>query len=206
MREAAFVKRNSAKWRRLELFTAKKGVDITPDEASALYIELNDDLSYARTFYPGAQVTAYLNTLAANMHRHIYRNQRTGVGRFITFWTTELPLLMASSRKQLAIAAAVFAVAVLIGGLSARYDTTFTRLIMGDGYVNMTLENIKEGKPMGVYGNSPMMDMFFGITFNNIMVSFYAFAMGLLLSYGTWLILVQNGIMLGTIKACYAKA
>ncbi|MFZ1617043.1 MAG: stage II sporulation protein M [Flavobacteriales bacterium] len=200
MREAAFVKRNSAKWKRLELFTAKKGVDITPDEASALYIELNDDLSYARTFYPGAQVTAYLNTLAANMHRHIYRNQRTGVGRFITFWTTELPLLMASSRKQLAIAAAVFAVAVLIGGLSARYDTTFTRLIMGDGYVDMTLENIKEGKPMGVYGNSPMMDMFFGITFNNIMVSFYAFAMGTLLSYGTWLILVQNGIMLGTFQ------
>ena len=52
MREAAFVKRNSAKWQRLELLTAKKAVDITPDEASALYIELNDDLSYARTFYP----------------------------------------------------------------------------------------------------------------------------------------------------------
>ncbi len=200
MREAAFVKRNKEKWQRLEQLVARRGTDITPDDASALYIELNDDLSYARTFYPGAQVTAYLNTLAAGMHRHIYRNQRTGLGRFITFWSTELPLLMAASRKQLAISAAVFLVAVIIGSLSARYDTTFTRLIMGDGYVNMTLENIKEGKPMAVYGSSPMMDMFFGITFNNIMVSFYAFAMGLLLSYGTWLILVQNGIMLGAFQ------
>ncbi|MEO7082437.1 MAG: stage II sporulation protein M, partial [Flavobacteriales bacterium] len=200
MREAAFVKRNKEKWQRLEQLVARRGTDITPDEASSLYIELNDDLSYARTFYPGAQVTAYLNTLAAGMHRHIYRNQRTGLGRFITFWSTELPLLMAATRKQLAISAAVFLVAVIIGSLSARYDTTFTRLIMGDGYVNMTLENIKEGKPMAVYGSSPMMDMFFGITFNNIMVSFYAFAMGLLLSYGTWLILVQNGIMLGAFQ------
>jgi len=200
MREAAFVKRNSGKWQRLEQLVAGRGTDITPDETSALYIELNDDLSYARTFYPGAQVTAYLNTLAAGMHRHIYRNQRTGMGRFVSFWKTELPLLMAATRKQLAISAGVFLVAVIIGGLSARFDSTFTRLIMGDGYVNMTLENIKEGKPMAVYGSSPMVDMFFAITFNNIMVSFYAFAMGVLLSYGTWLILVQNGIMLGAFQ------
>ncbi len=200
MREAAFVKRNSDKWRRLEQLVAKRDTDITPDQASALYIELNDDLSYARTFYPGAKVTGYLNTLAAEMHRHIYRNQRTGMGRFVSFWVTELPLLMASTRKQLAIAAGIFLIAVVIGGLSARYDPDFTRLIMGDGYVDMTLENIKAGTPMGVYGNAPMMDMFFGITLNNIMVSFYAFASGLLLSYGTWMILVQNGIMLGTFQ------
>jgi uncharacterized membrane protein SpoIIM required for sporulation len=200
MREAAFVKRNSEKWRRLEQLVAKHGEEISPDQASALYIELNDDLSYARTFYPGAKVTGYLNSLAAEMHRHIYRNQRTGMGRFVTFWSTELPLLMASSRKQLAIAAGIFLIAVVIGGLSAKYDADFTRLIMGDGYVDMTLENIKAGKPMAVYGSGPMMDMFLGITFNNIMVSFYAFAMGLLLSYGTWMILLQNGIMLGTFQ------
>lgn len=194
------MNRNKEKWARLELIVARQGVAITPDEASALYIELNDDLSYARTFYPGAQVTGYLNSLAAGMHRHIYRNQRTGLGRFISFWRTELPLLMARSRKALGIAAAIFCTAVLIGGLSARYDTTFTRLILGDGYVDMTLENIKQGKPMAVYGSAPMMDMFLGITFNNVMVSFYAFALGVLLSYGTWFILVQNGIMLGAFQ------
>ena len=59
MREAAFVKRNSGKWPRLEQVVAGKGRDLSPDEASTLYLELNDDLSYARTFYPGAQVTAY---------------------------------------------------------------------------------------------------------------------------------------------------
>lgn len=200
MREAAFVKRNRAKWQRLEALVSNQGPAITPDEASSLYIELNDDLSYAQTFYPGSQVTAYLNGLAAGMHRHIYRNQRTGLGQFVSFWKTELPLLMAKNRKALWISAAVFGLAVLVGALSARYDDTFVRLIMGDYYVNMTLENIKAGKPMAVYGSAGTMDMFLGITLNNIMVSFYAFAYGLLLSYGTWIILLKNGIMLGAFQ------
>ena len=200
MREAAFVKRNSGKWSRLEQVVAGKGRDLSPDEASTLYLELNDDLSYARTFYPGAQVTAYLNGLAAGMHRRIYRNKRTGLGRFVSFWRTELPLVLAGSRRSLALAAAVFGTAVAIGALSARHDATFVRLILGDGYVDMTLENIKAGKPMAVYGSSGRMDMFLGITFNNVMVSFQAFALGALLGYGTWLVLLQNGIMLGAFQ------
>lgn len=197
MREAAFVKRNGARWQRLEALVSKQGAAITPDEASSLYIGLNDDLAYAQTFYPGSQVTAYLNGLAGGMHRHIYRNQRTGLGRFASFWKTELPLLLARNRKALLISATVFGLAVLLGALSTRHDDTFVRLVMGDGYVNMTLENIRQGKPMAVYGSAGRMDMFLGITLNNIMVSFYAFAYGLLLSYGTWIILLRNGIMLG---------
>ncbi len=197
MREAAFTKRNSAKWKRLEAMVVRQDRATTADESSALYIELTDDLSYARTFYPGAEVTAYLNALAARMHQHVHKNQKTRSDRFITFWSRELPLIMAATRKQLLISAAVFGISVLIGALSAHYDTTFTRLILGDGYVDMTLENIKHGKPMDVYGHEHEMDMFFSITTNNIMVSLQAFAAGLILSYGTWMILIENGIMLG---------
>jgi uncharacterized membrane protein SpoIIM required for sporulation len=42
--------------------------------------------------------------------------------------------------------------------------------------------------------------MFLGITFNNIRVSFFAFMMGLLVSFGTALILISNGIMLGAFQ------
>ena len=38
----------------------------------------------------------------------------------------------------------IFIVTSVIGGLSARYDDTFVRLILGDNYVNMTLENIRK--------------------------------------------------------------
>lgn len=197
MREAAFVQRNKEKWQRLEQVLAHRDQGLSADESSALYIELTDDLSYARTFFPGTEVTKYLNELAVGMHQHVHKNQKTSSGRFITFWTEELPMLMAKTRKQLFIAAGVFFISCAIGALSAHYDDTFTRLIMGDGYVDMTLENIKNGKPMDVYGGDHEMDMFFQITLNNIMVSMMAFAAGLIFSYGTWMMLMYNGVMLG---------
>lgn len=197
MREAAFVQRNKEKWQRLEQVLAHGNKGLSADETTSLYIELTDDLSYARTFFPGTPVAGYLNELAVGLHQHVHRSQKTGGGRVITFWTKELPLVLAATRKQLLISAAVFFTACLIGAVSAHHDDTFTRLIMGDGYVNMTLENIKNGKPMNVYGTTPEMDMFFAITLNNIMVSFFAFALGVVFSYGTWLMLMYNGVMLG---------
>lgn len=200
MREAAFIKQNREKWQRLEQLIGKDPRGLSPDEASDLYVALNDDLSYARTFYPNGQVTSYLNQLASEIHRHIYRNQRSGADKFWKFWKTQLPLLMASTRRELLISAIVFGLAVLIGALSARHDSTFARLILGDHYVEMTLSNIAEGNPMGVYGGTAQGDMFIQITLNNILVAFRAFALGLLFSYGTWMALMYNGIMLGAFQ------
>jgi len=87
--------------------------------------------------------------------------------------------------------------AFAMGIISTLGDHTFVRLILGDGYVNMTLENIKKGDPMGVYGSLDPLTMFLAITFNNIKVSFAAFASGIVFSVGTVFILLQNGIMLG---------
>jgi uncharacterized membrane protein SpoIIM required for sporulation len=53
---------------------------------------------------------------------------------------------------------------------------------------------------MAVYKSETQINMFLGITVNNIMVSFYAFAMGILLSFGTAYILFYNGVMLGTFQ------
>ena len=92
----------------------------------------------------------------------------------------------------------VFLIAIVIGVVSSEGDTGFVRLILGDSYVNMTQENIKNDDPLAVYKQMNGVDMFMGITFNNIRVSFYAFMAGLLLSVGTILLLLYNGIMLGT--------
>ncbi len=69
---------------------------------------------------------------------------------------------------------------MLIGVVSSAGDSGFVRLIMGDSYVNMTLENIDKGDPLAVYKQMNGVDMFLGITFNNIRVSFFAFMFGLL--------------------------
>ncbi len=201
MREAAFIQRNQAKWHRLEQVI--QGLDgLSGDETSSLYIELNDDLSYARTFYPKSNIPVYLNGLASRLHQHIYRNQRTPRGRFLTFWREEVPLAMAATRKQLALSFLVFALFAIIGALSAKYDESFVRIAIpgGDAYVDMTLENIHKGEPMAVYGQSEEGWMFLGLTINNVRVALLIFAAGILTSFGTAIVLMINGVMLGAFQ------
>ena len=64
----------------------------------------------------------------------------------------------------------------------------------------MTLDNIANGEPMAVYNGSSEVPMFLGITLNNIMVSFYCFAMGILTSFGTGYMLFNNGDMIGAFQ------
>lgn len=199
MREAAFIKRNQKRWKQLEQVLG--GMDrISGDDASDLYIQLNDDLSYARTFYPKSPITSYLNGIAVRLHQHIYRNKRTPKGRFITFWKQEVPLAVASARSNLLLALAVFTCAAAIGAVSAAHDQNFLRLILGDGYVDQTLENIRTGKPMAIYASHGEGEMFLYITINNIKVALTAFASGISAGFITLLIMLSNGVMLGAFQ------
>jgi uncharacterized membrane protein SpoIIM required for sporulation len=100
--------------------------------------------------------------------------------------------------KQLLISFSVFAFFTLVGIFSAANDIDFVRLILGDSYVNMTLENIEKGDPMAVYKKANQLSMSAFITFNNIRVAVIAFLLGMLFSVGTLYIMMQNGIMLGS--------
>jgi uncharacterized membrane protein SpoIIM required for sporulation len=197
MREAAFVKKNKEKWQLFEdvLYNKKS---LSPDKLSDLYVELTDDLSYAKTFYPKGNTLMYLNGIAATAHQKIYKTKKESKNRFISFFKTEFPLSFYKHQKQLLIAFSVFAFFSIVGAFSSANDVDFVRLILGDSYVNMTLENIEKGDPMAVYKKANEVDMFIGITINNIKVAMYAFVLGMLFSVGTLYIMMQNGIMLGS--------
>lgn len=199
MREVTFLKQNAERWQTFEaMLEQREAAD--PDALAELYVRLTDDLAYAKTFYAGSKTVAYLNTLTSRVHQLIYRNKKEKTSRFITFWRDELPRLMYGARVELLCAFLVFILSGLIGALSSANDDGFVRLIMGDTYVNMTLENIKQGDPLAVYKKMNEIDMFFGITFNNIRVSFFAFVMGVAFAFGTALILFYNGVMLGAFQ------
>lgn len=195
MREALFLKQNKERWATYETMPTRD-----PDELADRFIRLTDDLAFARTFYPKSKIVGYLNGLAGSIHLAIYQNRKEKSQRIFTFWTTELPLVMARYQKQLLYAFLFFAIFVCIGVLSARYDENFVRLILGDGYVNMTNENIEKGDPFGVYKQQDPFSMFVMIAFNNIFVSFRVFVMGLLWGVGTIYGLFYNGVMLGSFE------
>lgn len=204
MKEATFVKHNKSRWEEFEKVVNRHQV-ATPDRLAELFIQVTDDLSFARTQYPDSRTTKYLNALAGKVRFEIYRNRRENKRRFITFWTEEVPDVMYACRKVLGYAFVIFMITVAIGAVSASYDDTFVRLILGDGYVNMTLENIKKGNPTNVYGEQTPLLMFLMIAWNNIMVSFKVFVWGVFGSIGTGISLGFNGIMVGAFVAFFAN-
>ncbi|WP_027075369.1 stage II sporulation protein M [Maribacter antarcticus] len=199
MREAAFVKQNKDKWSTFESVLVNK-TDIAPNVLSDLYIEITDHLSYAKTFYPTSNTERYLNALASQAHQKIYRTKRESKNRIISFWKTEFPMMFKQHHRELLIAFLVFTFFTFVGAFSAANEGDFVRSILGDGYVNMTLENIEKGDPMAVYKKIGEFNMFLGITINNIRVALMAFVYGFLLGIGTLMIMLQNGIMLGSFQ------
>ena len=199
MKEAAFIKQNLQTWEEFEK-VIKDTRKADPDQLADLFIRVTNDLAFSRTQYPESQTTVYLNNLASKIHHAIYRNKKEKTSRFITFWTQELPAIHFSARKQFLYAFVFFTIPAVIGALSANYDQTFARLILGDQYVNTTIENIERGEPMGIYSSMGQLTMFLVIVVNNIGVMLKTFAFGFFLSVGTVLILFYNGVMVGVFQ------
>ena len=196
MREASFVKQNKEKWIVFEK-ALHNNLKINPDDLASYYIQLTNDLSYAQTYYPESKTLLYLNSLAAEAHQKIYITKRESKNKIISFWKYEFPLFFKQYHKTLLFTFLFFMAAVLIGMVSTLNDDSFVRLILGDAYVNMTLENIEKGEPMAVYKSGSNIGSFLGITINNIRVAMIAFAFGAIFSVGTIFVLFNNGIMLG---------
>jgi uncharacterized membrane protein SpoIIM required for sporulation len=204
MKEVTFIRQNLDKWRGYET-VAESPTLSTPDEMADAYIDVTSDLAFSQTHYPQSRITLYLNNLASAIHQNIYRNKRERWSRIVTFWTQEVPLTMWDARKELRLSFMIFLISAIIGVVSQLLDPEFSRLVMGNRYVEMTLNNIENGTPMAVYDSESEGLMFFMITRNNIGVSFMAFVSGLLTSFGTGFVLLQNGIMLGAFQTFFAQ-
>jgi uncharacterized membrane protein SpoIIM required for sporulation len=199
MREVAFIKQNKEKWLEFEQAIFGKSKK-NPDEMANLYIQLMNDLSYAQTYYTKSKTVVYLNYLASSIYQKIYKTKRTEKNRLIYFFKTEVPLLVYEYKRYLVYAFVLFFATVLIGVVSARYDVNFVRLILGDDYVNQTLENIKSGNPVAIYKSGSNWGSFIGITINNLFVGMQCYIMGIFAGIGTFNIALNNGIMLGSFQ------
>jgi len=204
MKEVTFIRQNISKWRGAEIVVETAG-DSDATELADTYIDVTSDLAFAQTHYPESKITVYLNNLASALHNEIYRSDRYRWSRLLTFWTDEVPRTMWEARRELFLSFVIFVVSAFVGFLSQMLDPEFCRIILGDGYVDMTLQNIAEGEPMAVYNGDPEDAMFGMITLNNVKVSFITFALGVFTSLGTGFILFQNGVMLGSFQTFFAQ-
>lgn len=204
MTEEQFRVARTESWGRFEQMVAQERKrKKNPDVLADLFVELTDDLAWARTYYPGSATERYLNHLASQAHQAIYRRRRESRDRFLRFWMFEVPIELFHARRAMLFALVLFVVAMAIGALSTMNDPDFARSFFGDAYINETLDNIAAGDPMGIYGGTSSTEMFFQITVNNIRVSLNVFVFGALFGFGTFYFMMLNGTMLGTFHAFF---
>ena len=199
MREVFFIKQNKEKWLGIEQVILGK-TKKNPDELSSLYINLINDLSFAQTYYPKSKTTVYLNHLSSQIFQKIYKTKRVEENRIKYFFATEIPLLVYENRRYLIYAFIMFFLFTSIGLLSSIYDPNFVKIILGEEYVNMTIENIKKGNAVGVYQSGSTWGSSIGIIFNNILVGARMFIFGVLGGIGTVIFFLYNCIMLGSFQ------
>ena len=206
MRESKFIKQNKEKWSEFETLFDEKNKD--SNKLSKLFIQITDDLSYARTYYPNRSVRYYINELAQKVFSTIYKKPKRKKGAISYFLFEEMPSIIYESRFNFIVTFFFFFTAFSIGFVSSHYDKDFPEQILGTDYIEMTKDNIAKKDPMAVYkqDDENKFMMAFRITINNIKVACYAFISGILFGLGTLYIMFSNGIILGAFEYLFYDA
>jgi uncharacterized membrane protein SpoIIM required for sporulation len=198
MKETRFIAQNKEKWQEAETLLNSPVKD--PEKLGNLFVQVVDDLSYSRTYYPNRSVRVYLNKIARQYFSIIYSNKKEKRSQFKLFWFDELPQIVIHCKKELIVALLVFVAAFSIGVFSSIKDPQFLGTIVGQDYIEKTEENISKGDPMAIYKSKNEVDMFLGITLNNLMVAFRTYVLGIFLGIGTLGSLLLNGVMVGAFQ------
>ena len=174
MREALFIKKNRDRWLKNQSQPAEDA-----DEMARDFTQLVDDLAYAKTFYPSGKVTQFINSEASKIYLNIYKNRKEESNRLVTFWKYDLPLTIRKHHGTVLFSFIVFVIFWGIGFFISKQDESVTRSLLGDGYVELTQENIDKGNPFGIYESGNPVLSWLGIMINNIQVSLRFFVEGL---------------------------
>jgi uncharacterized membrane protein SpoIIM required for sporulation len=202
MREVAFIKQNKEKWLEFELGFSNKDKK-SPDDIANLHIKIMNDLVYAQTYYPKSKVTTYLNKLAKKSFDKVYDSKRRDKNAILYFFLEKVPLLSYQYRKYFYISFIFFFICFFIGLLSTFNDESFARQVLGNTYVDQTLENIESGDAMAIYKSGSNWGTFIGIYDNNQRVGLNMFLSGLFIGIGTGFYVVSNAIMVAVFQAFF---
>jgi uncharacterized membrane protein SpoIIM required for sporulation len=203
-----FVKRHREEWKQLEEYTVylqKKGRKVTGEDISAfqrLYQRAAQHLSYSQTYFPGEEVTGYLNGLVSKSHNLLYKDQVTSFQQMRYFFSTKFVGLLLEQWKFIVVAMLLFMFGLLAAFLAVVDDPLHFYAVMPDEMAGgVDPERLGEG--LDAIDSSLISAQ---IMTNNIQVAILAFASGITLGLGTVFILVYNGLIVGGLAAVYWHA
>ena len=199
-----WLARQEPQWRQLEILlqkAEKHGLkNLTGREVqnlSGLYRMVSADLARARARQVGTGVTDHLKQLTLRGYAQIYQGGRRPAWRAVwDFVCWGFPAIVQKTWVFTALATGVFLVGGVIGWWYTWRDPAFMNLVIPQEIITIVQE---QGELwMGsIVGSEPLASS--SIMQNNIRVTFYTFAGGLLAGGGTLYILWVNGLHIAAI-------
>ncbi|MHB1460498.1 MAG: stage II sporulation protein M [Armatimonadota bacterium] len=171
-------------------------------EFSRLYHLLATELSVAKANQAAATEIERLNRLVGRGYAVAYRNQPVKRFKLKEFFTRELPQSLIRARWFLLLSTLITVGMALFAAINVSIDPSTATNLMGSG-ADQAIESLAErhsgNKNWAPSEERPFLSSY--VTANNLQVSFLAYAGGIAFGLFTVVILVVNGLMLGTIAA-----
>lgn len=195
-----FVLRRRDEWARLEvLLRARdpKNEAVALEELGWRYRQAAADLARARRDFAAEPVARYLNDLVNRAARQMYAPRRNGARAIWQFYSESFPRLYRATFRYTLAAFLICFVAFL-----AAYLSTFVRPSLAEAFVpggSGVIDTIKHGHTwFDIAPEERPFEASFIMT-NNIRVTLLCFAGGILAGIPTVLVLLQNGLQIGSI-------
>jgi uncharacterized membrane protein SpoIIM required for sporulation len=205
-----WIARRESHWQALEQLldrAEKTGIkSLSPQqihELASLYRSVSADLARARTYQVGAVLIADLQKLTSRGYAQVYQGtRRQEWAKVWEFYRSGLADVLRETLVYTLLATTIFLVSALIAWWFSWSDPNFIEMLVPESLIHLVRD---EGELwMGrIMGNSPGESS--GIMTNNIGVCLKSIAGGLLGGLGTLYILINNGLLMGSIAALVAQ-
>ncbi|HHY73517.1 MAG TPA: stage II sporulation protein M [Bacillus bacterium] len=200
-----FVKQYRVEWKQLEQCITKlhkRNKKITSADIhqfQRLYQKTAQHLSYSQTYFPGEDVTLYLNGLVSKSHNLLYKDQISSVKQIRQFFSTTFIHLLLDQWKFVIIAMILFMIGATASYLSVLHDPLHMYSIL-PAHLAHSIDPSSLGANDGEI-NAPVISA--AIMTNNIQVAILAFSGGVTFGLLTVYVLITNGILVGALAALY---
>ena len=172
------------------------------DELVRLYQRTASHLSYVRTYYQDPALTTRLTGLVASAGAIVYGTRSRSLRAVGLFFTATFPAAVWHCRRFVAVSALLLlAPALAVGAWIGTDDRAVEALgppALRQAYLEEDFEDYYSSQPASQFASQ--------VTTNNIRVSFFAFAGGVLVCVPTAYVLVTNGAMLGGAGGLFVHA
>ena len=175
------------------------------EEFTGLYREVASDLARAHTYGGSLRLCFYLERLVGEAHNVFYRDRTEGFS-VLEWLRTGFPNTLRQHRAYVAVAAALLFAPALVTYAGVRGDVEVGRRLTSPAMVTRAEEAVERLRSGDPYIDVPPVQMSVvssSLMTNNVQVAFLVAAGGILGGLGTALILVFNGVNIGSVFGLY---